>query len=180
MKRWFNTQPIHRKLVLTSMAKTTVVLFAAMVVLLVVDVVRFQRAATASAGALAAMMAENIRVALVIEDAQGVADTLETVRLQASVQHACAYGSQDKLFSQYARDPSRGCAPTVPSMDSWRVLGALAPVEHDGESLRITASIGLGDLRPGDRSEDLLQRADAALYRAKHGGRNRVEVDFAG
>ena len=29
MTRWFNTQPIHRKLVFTSMAKTTVVLFAA-------------------------------------------------------------------------------------------------------------------------------------------------------
>ena len=135
MMRWFNAQPIHRKLVVTSMVKTTVVLFAAMVVLLVADVVRFQRTATATAGALAAMMAENIRVALVVQDVQGVADTLEAVRLQASVQRACAYGSQGTLFSQYARNTALACAPTVPSVQSWRVLGAVAPVAHDGATV---------------------------------------------
>jgi diguanylate cyclase (GGDEF)-like protein len=64
--------------------------------------------------------------------------------------------------------------------EALRAAVAETPVEHDGQDLRITASIGLSDLRPGDRSEDLLRRADAALYRAKHGGRDRVEVDFAG
>jgi diguanylate cyclase (GGDEF)-like protein len=63
--------------------------------------------------------------------------------------------------------------------EALRAAVAGAPVEHDGDDLRVTASIGLSDLRPDDRAEDLLQRADAALYRAKHGGRDRVEVDFA-
>jgi diguanylate cyclase (GGDEF)-like protein len=39
----------------------------------------------------------------------------------------------------------------------------------------VTASFGLAVYRPGDRPEDLLKRADEALYRAKDGGRNRVE-----
>jgi diguanylate cyclase (GGDEF)-like protein len=39
---------------------------------------------------------------------------------------------------------------------------------------RITVSIGLAGLRAGDRPADWYARADAALYAAKRGGRNRV------
>ena len=48
----------------------------------------------------------------------------------------------------------------------------------DGEVLRITLSIGVAQLPPDEGAfEAALARADAALYRAKHGGRNRVEAD---
>ncbi len=44
----------------------------------------------------------------------------------------------------------------------------------------ITASAGVTLLRPTDRdAAALLRRADAAMYRAKHYGRNRVELDVA-
>ncbi len=44
--------------------------------------------------------------------------------------------------------------------------------------LQITASIGIAPMVAGDaRFEDLLRRADMGLYRAKHAGRNRVELD---
>jgi diguanylate cyclase len=39
----------------------------------------------------------------------------------------------------------------------------------------ITTSIGLGAFRSGERGDQVLKRADAALYRAKEQGRNRVE-----
>jgi len=42
--------------------------------------------------------------------------------------------------------------------------------------ITVTVSIGLAALARGDEPADWLRRADAALYRAKEGGRNRVEV----
>jgi diguanylate cyclase len=41
-----------------------------------------------------------------------------------------------------------------------------------GTPVRITASCGFTDLRPGDTPALAFDRADAALYRAKHGGKN--------
>ncbi|MFC7552047.1 diguanylate cyclase domain-containing protein [Pseudoroseomonas wenyumeiae] len=42
--------------------------------------------------------------------------------------------------------------------------------------LSITASIGVAVSRAGDTLDDLTSAADAALYRAKANGRNRVEL----
>jgi diguanylate cyclase (GGDEF)-like protein len=45
----------------------------------------------------------------------------------------------------------------------------------DGRSVRVTVSLGVTRSRESDaRPEDVLDRADIALYKAKHAGRNRV------
>lgn len=45
---------------------------------------------------------------------------------------------------------------------------------YNGSDLRITTSIGLAQLNADESLEQLLLRADRALYRAKQGGRNRL------
>jgi diguanylate cyclase (GGDEF)-like protein len=40
----------------------------------------------------------------------------------------------------------------------------------------VTASVGLAEVQPGDDVEDLMHRADAAMYRSKNAGGNRVTV----
>lgn len=45
-----------------------------------------------------------------------------------------------------------------------------------GEPHPTTVSLGLTRWQPGDTVETLIHRADEALYRAKAGGRNRIEV----
>jgi diguanylate cyclase (GGDEF)-like protein/PAS domain S-box-containing protein len=57
---------------------------------------------------------------------------------------------------------------------------AASTVYSDGQSLHYTLSLGLTTLTPQDASLDMaIARADEALYRAKMGGRNRIEVDAA-
>ncbi|MCE4340732.1 ligand-binding sensor domain-containing diguanylate cyclase [Xanthomonas hortorum] len=47
----------------------------------------------------------------------------------------------------------------------------------DGSVLAVTCSIGVAWFQPGETLEQLLARADAALYRAKRSGRNRIDYD---
>ena len=51
------------------------------------------------------------------------------------------------------------------------------PWESIDGDLRVTVSIGVAAVRPDSTQASLLARADAALYTAKHQGRNRVRVD---
>ncbi|AGZ32958.1 diguanylate cyclase [Pseudomonas sp. Rh2] len=50
------------------------------------------------------------------------------------------------------------------------------PFHFKGERVVITASIGVSAFRSGERADQVLKRADDALYRAKDLGRNRVEM----
>lgn len=44
----------------------------------------------------------------------------------------------------------------------------------------VTVSIGVAEAIPGEGAADLIQRADAALYQAKHAGRDRAVIADAG
>jgi diguanylate cyclase (GGDEF)-like protein/PAS domain S-box-containing protein len=60
-----------------------------------------------------------------------------------------------------------------------RVLGERRVPVSGGREIAFTVSIGVSSLRPTTRDlAELLRNADAALYKAKREGRNRVEVWF--
>ena len=48
--------------------------------------------------------------------------------------------------------------------------------DADGKAFQVTASLGVAEYFDGDDEDSLISRADAALYRAKEAGRNRVEI----
>lgn len=48
------------------------------------------------------------------------------------------------------------------------------PIHVNDLNIDVTLSLGVAMLQEGERKESLLERADAAMYEAKRGGRNRV------
>jgi len=76
-----------------------------------------------------------------------------------------------------------GAAPEAAREFAERLRRSIADITvmHGGNSIQVTASIGVAALRATDTDADAaLMRADRALYRAKEAGRDRVEVIAAG
>ncbi|WP_137176669.1 PleD family two-component system response regulator [Roseomonas sp. AR75] len=57
---------------------------------------------------------------------------------------------------------------------------ASSPIEVEGISLNVTTSVGVAAGEPGAGCDEVVGAADAALYRAKNTGRNRVQVAARG
>jgi len=78
--------------------------------------------------------------------------------------------------------------PQTRAVDAFRIaervradiagLSIIAPGAAGGERVQVTVSIGVAALDAGSRRElaELMAAADAALYRAKAGGRNQVQM----
>ncbi|GII02811.1 histidine kinase N-terminal 7TM domain-containing diguanylate cyclase [Planobispora takensis] len=64
-------------------------------------------------------------------------------------------------------------------VDTLRERVAGEPVTVGGQELYVTFSAGVSAIVTGQNPDDLLHAADEALYAAKHGGRNRVELAAA-
>ena len=58
-----------------------------------------------------------------------------------------------------------------------RIADSLFPMPPAGERVSVTVSVGIAGSRERDTVDDLIRRADLAMYAAKSGGRNRV-VDY--
>lgn len=73
--------------------------------------------------------------------------------------------------------PDTRLAQALATAERLRVEIGAATVRQGGQLISCTASFGIAVCRKGRSSLDqLLANADHALFRAKHQGRNRVEI----
>jgi two-component system, cell cycle response regulator len=91
---------------------------------------------------------------------------------------ACRYGGEE--FVVVMPDTDTAYAAQVAERLRRGVETTPFPISRTPGQLNITVSIGIASSLGGDDSADkLLHRADQALYRAKHEGRNRVVSEAA-
>jgi diguanylate cyclase len=72
--------------------------------------------------------------------------------------------------------PNSGADGAASCLERYRAFIERAVVKKRGtqESVKFTFSVGISNLLADDQPETLVERADKALYRAKHEGRNRI------
>jgi diguanylate cyclase len=100
-----------------------------------------------------------------------VAQSLE--QLSHGVGYAARYGGEEFCIVL----PGKGLQASVDICEQIRDFIGTRSVRaknSNKEVGRITLSLGIAELKWNDSIETLIERADAALYKAKEGGRNRV------
>ena len=86
------------------------------------------------------------------------------------------------FIARYGGDEFVAILPQTPASQSERLaqrfLDTVDHLElpHDEQTFKVTASVGLAELVPGETAENWLERADRALYDAKAGGRGRLSI----
>ena len=86
---------------------------------------------------------------------------------------ACRYGGEEftLILPEAGATQALACAQRI--VDAVRHMR----VQHQGRELpAVTVSVGVATWRAGEDGAGLRRRADMALYRAKHAGRDRVEA----
>jgi two-component system cell cycle response regulator len=103
------------------------------------------------------------------------------LRIRKSIRNidlACRYGGEEFVIVMPETDMA--VATMVAERLRRRIATEPFAIQHGARSLDVTISIGIAALDgPADNAAAVLKRADAALYRAKRDGRNRVVPDAA-
>jgi len=82
----------------------------------------------------------------------------------------CRLGGEEFTISM----PGLGLESAIIAAEKIRYLIEQLKIEHNNTSISLTVSIGVVELQPQESLEGALNRADKALYAAKHSGRNCV------
>ncbi|WP_328983693.1 oxygen-binding di-iron domain-containing protein [Thiorhodovibrio winogradskyi] len=101
---------------------------------------------------------------------QSVAALLTTSSRATDI--AVRYGGEEFIVFVVGQ----GQQPAMAAAERLRTCLMAAPIDvANGNQLKVTASFGVATRVPGESLDQLIKRADGALYRAKENGRNRVE-----
>ncbi len=98
------------------------------------------------------------------------------IRIRKSIRGidlACRYG--DEEFVVVMPETDLHIAGMVAERLRRSIAGKLFAIDKGAKQIDVTISVGIATLETkGEAVSDVLKRADQALYRAKHDGRNRV------
>lgn len=81
------------------------------------------------------------------------------------------YGGEEFVIAMPGADEEAALI----AADRVRALIGGTPINVDGQAFSITVSAGISQVRTGEKFRDVFKRADDALYKAKHNGRNCVK-----
>ena len=140
---------------------------------------------------VASVMVLDIDYFKLINDAHGHQAGDAAIRHVAKQANACL--REGDVFGRIGGEEFAALLPATDEVAAWKVAERIrqgieqTPLDHHGERIPLTVSIGLmsGTLRD-DNIEMLIQCADKVMYRAKNSGRNRSLAhaeqfpDFAG
>jgi len=85
---------------------------------------------------------------------------------------ACRWGGEEFILLL----PNTDAGALLKMGQRQRMLVENSWLEHDGDSIKVTASFGGAVSRDGEAAEEVVCRADKQLYRSKQSGRNCVSV----
>jgi len=98
---------------------------------------------------------------------------IENVR---DVDVVCRYGGDEFVLLLPETDKSMACSLAEKLLTAIRTH-PFRVLDGSMDRLPVTVSIGVSTLLPEETGEELLHAADAAMYRAKSRGKNRVQVN---
>jgi diguanylate cyclase (GGDEF)-like protein len=93
----------------------------------------------------------------------------EIIRRMSRTEDVSARWGGEEFIFLLTHTPLEGAAVLAE-----RIRSMLESESEKTTSIAITASFGVAGLHPGEDADALIRRADAALYRAKNEGRNKV------
>lgn len=89
-----------------------------------------------------------------------------------SVDYVARLGGEEFLLVLIGADAGKADAVARRLCERSKSVAMVA----DAPDLRLTVSVGIASYRTGERIEDVIQRADLALYAAKSAGRDRIVI----
>ena len=127
---------------------------------------------------MSSVMVLDIDYFKLINDAHGHQAGDAAIRHVATQANTCL--REGDVFGRIGGEEFAALLPATDELTAWAVAERLrkvieqTPLEHHGERIPLTVSIGLmsGTLK-GDNIETMIQCADKVMYRAKNSGRNR-------
>jgi signal transduction histidine kinase/ActR/RegA family two-component response regulator len=139
MNHWLRNAPIRHKLMILGLAASLCALLTASVVFLVTTYVTARRTTHDTVIAQSAIAAENIATALAFSDSAAANETLRALHALPSIDLACAWDGEGRLFAAYQARESIPCPA--------RAMAAMDRVERS--RVEIVRAVTLGQRQVG-------------------------------